>query len=173
MKSNKIDPSVVAFREDVALTEYSFVNEGINMVESNVNALANEANNSIGRQTPIAVQRFKNKAKKIASVKAITQAKISSTLWRDKATRLVMRRSRSKRSKQQKPFNVMDTMNGRKYMQATLSDIEDDDETHREDIMTYEDGTPRPHTSSTKSAAIDSHSKALLHYFAKVISWSS
>ncbi len=129
MKSNRIDPVVVGFREDVPLTEYGFVNDGASVAEKKVIGFVNGGASVPGRQTPIAGQRFKNKARKIASVKAITQAKISSTHWRDKATRLVMRRSRSKRSKQQKPFNVIDTMNGRKCMQATLSDIEDDEET--------------------------------------------
>ena len=155
MKANKIDPLVVSFREDVPLTEYGFVNEGADV--------------SSGRMTPIAVQRFKNKARKVASVKAITQAKVASTHWREKATRLVMRRSRSKRSKHQKPFNVLDTITGRKYMQATLSDIEDDEEINQDDgVVTYEDGTPKPQTPGSKTASVDSHSKALLHYFAKV-----
>ena len=155
MKANKIDPLVVSFREDVPLTEYGFVNEGADVPS--------------GRQTPIAGQRFKNKARKIASVKAITQAKVASTHWREKATRLVMRRSRSKRSKQQKPFNVMNTITRGKYKQATLSDIEDDEEMNQDEgVITYEDGTPKPQASGTKIGGVDSHSKALLHYFAKV-----
>jgi hypothetical protein len=169
MKSNRIDPLVVGVGEDVPLTDYYFANDGASVSEKKVDGIVNEAATIPGRQTPIAGQRFKNKARKIASVKAITHAKMSSTLWRDKATRLVLRRSRCKRSKQQKAFNVIDTINGRKYMQATLSDIEDDEETDQDQgVITYEDGTPKPQTSFMKQPTVDSHSKALLHYFAKV-----
>lgn len=145
MKSNRVEPLL---RNEVAdelqLGDLGKVNEGAILAET-----------------------FKKKARKVASVKAITQAKISSTQWKDKATRFVMRRSRSKRSRIRKPFNVVDTLNGRKYKQATLSDIEDDEESASFDpFQTFEDGV----TTQAKLKNVDSHSKALLHYFAKVSS---
>lgn len=156
MKANKVEPLLKddGCAEEVPLGDIGVFNKGA----------------SIGGEA-----RFKQKAKKIASVKAITQAKLSSTQWKDKATRFVMKRSRSKRSRQRKPFNVVDTLNVRKYQQATLSDIEDDEEsTSNETARTYEDGTALPNDlMSAKGKNVDSHSKALLHYFAKVASSGS
>lgn len=145
MKSNTVNPLLESgAAEQLQLGNLGISNEGMTSPEN----------------------RFKKKAKKIASVKAITQAKVSSTHWRDKATRYVMKRSRSKRSRQRRPFNVIDTLNGRKYNQATLSDIEDDEES-TSNIETFEDGIATLN-QATKAKTVDSHSKALLHYFAKV-----
>ena len=145
MKSNRVNPLL----ENEAAEQLQLGNLGI----------SNEG-------MPTSPERFKKKAKKIASVKAITQAKLSTTQWKDKATRFVMKRSRSKRSRQRGPFNVIDTLNGRrKYKQATLSDIEDDEESTSNE--TFEDGVATPN-QEPKAKSVDSHSKALLHYFAKV-----
>ena len=146
MKSNRVNPLLEneAAAEQLQLGNLGISNEGM----------------------PTSPERFKKKAKKIASVKAITQAKMSTTQWKDKATRFVMKRSRCKRSRQRRPFNVIDTLNGRKYKQATLSDIEDDEES-TSNVETFEDGVATPN-QATKAKSVDSHSKALLHYFAKV-----
>lgn len=159
MKSNRIDPLPVSFGDDVPSTEYGYTNEAASVPAA-----------AARRQTPIAGQRFKNKARKIASVKGITQANIVSSYWQEKATRFVRRRSRSKRFKQQRQFNVYNnTTNEGKYTQATFSGIEDDEEINdAEEVTIYEDGASKQQSSLRKNASVNLPSKALVHYFAKV-----
>ena len=148
MKSNKVGDDS---REDVPLQKCGFVNEGATVPED---------------KPSVAGQRSTNETREIASVGAFTKAKISSNDWRDIGTSQMKPRSRSKRSRQQTPFNMSDTMNGREYAQASLCDIEDDEETLQD---AYEDGTIKPQKSSSKAANVDTRSKAFFRYFAKVI----